>query len=355
MNIPWAIPDLREEDKQAAIDVLQSNWLSMGPVVKKFEKSLSEYLNIKYAVATNNGTSALDIAMKCLEIKQGDEVILPALIYFATGNVVLYNNGTPVFVDIDDTLNIDTSKIEEKITDKTKAIINIDFGGNVSDYTSLEKISNTYDIPLVVDGAHSLGSVFKDKKCCSHGLINTTSFHAAKILTTIEGGMTFTNNTEIYDKSIQIRNQGESAKYKHNYLGNNYRMTDLIAAIGLNQIQRLDKSIQIRRKKAEFYKENLQSVKFPKTLPNTVNCYLFFPILTDKRDQLYSYLQKEGIETRITFPLPLYDQPLFKNYKMDRCPNTEKISQTILSLPIYTKISSKEQEYIVRKINDFLK
>ena len=166
MNIHWAIPDLQEEDKQAAIDVLQSNWLSMGPVVKKFEESLSEYLNIKYAVATNNGTSSLDIALKCLDIKQGDEVILPALTYIATGNAVLYNNGTPIFVDIDDTLNIDPLKIEEKITDKTKAIINIDFGGNVCDYTSLEKISNTYDIPLVVDGAHSLGSVFKDKKFC---------------------------------------------------------------------------------------------------------------------------------------------------------------------------------------------
>jgi len=207
----------------------------------------------------------------------------------------------------------------------------------------------------VVDGAQSLGSVYNEKKCCSHGLINTTSFHAAKILTTIEGGMIFTNNTEIYDKSLQIRNQGESTKYIHNYLGNNYRMTDLIAALGLNQIPRIDITIQTRRKKAEFYKENLQNVKFPKTLPNTVNCYLFFPILTEKRDQLYAHLQKEGIETRITFPLPLYDQPIFKKYKTDRCPNTEKISQTILSLPIYSKISSKKQEYIVRTINDYLK
>jgi perosamine synthetase len=355
MNIPWAIPDLQDEDRQAAVDVLQSNWLSMGSVVKKFEKSLSTYLNIRYAIATNNGTSALDIALKCLDIKKGDEVIIPALTYIATGNGVLYNNATPIFVDIDETLNIDPLKIEEKITDKTKAIINIDFGGNANDYTLLEKISNTYDIPLVVDGAHSLGAAFKDKKCCSHGIINTTSFHAAKILTTIEGGMIFTNNTEIYEKSLQIRNQGESTKYIHNYLGNNYRMTDFIAAIGLNQVQRLDNTIKMRRKKAQFYIENLKNVKFPKTLPNTVNCYLFFPILTDKRDQLYTYLQKEGIETRITFPIPIYEQPIFKKYKTNRCINTEKTSQTILSLPIYTKISSEKQEYIVRKINDYLK
>lgn len=354
MNIPWAIPNLHEEDKQAAADVLNSDWLSMGPVVKKFENKLSKYLEIKYSVATNNGTSALDIAMKCLDIKKGDEVLLPALTYIATGNAVLYNNGTPIFVDIDDTLNIDPKHLEEKITDNTKAIITIDFGGNVCDYPSLQQISKKHNIPLVVDGAHSLGSMFKEKKCCSHGYINSTSFHAAKILTTIEGGMIFTNDKEIYERSIQIRNQGESSKFIHDYLGNNYRMTDLHAALGLKQVNRLEQTIQQRRTKAQYYIKHLQNINLPRARPNTRNCYEFFPILTTKRDQLLSYLQRKGVETRITFPLPLYDQPLFKRYKKGNCPNAEKTSQTILSLPIYTTISPREQEYIVRMINDFL-
>lgn len=355
MNIPWAKPNLLKEDEQEVAKVIDTGWLSMGPVVRKFENKLSNYLDIKYSVATNNGTSALDIALKCLNIKKGDEVILPALTYVSTGTAVIYNNGIPIFVDIDNTLNIDSKHIEEEITDNTKAIINIDFGGNVCDYSSLQKISKKYNIPLIVDGAQSLGSLYEGKKCCTQGYINTTSFHAAKLLTTIEGGMIFTNEKEIYEKSIKIRNQGESSKYKHDYLGNNYRMTDLHAALGLNQVDRLERTIQKRRKIAFYYRENLENIDLPKVRPNTKNCYVFFPILTKMRDKLQSTLKDKGIETRITFPLPLYNQPIFKKYKKDICPNVEKVSKEILSLPIYPKLSSQEQEYIVKMINDFLK
>jgi len=353
MKIPWAIPNIKKEDIDAVSKVLETGWFSMGARVKEFEEKMASYLKIKHAIGVNTGTAALDIAFKCLNIKKGDEVIIPALSYIATGNTVFYNNGTPVFVDIDDTLNIDTTLIEKKITDKTKAIVNIDLGGNVSNYSELTSISKDYDIPLIVDGAQSLGSRYKDTKCCTHGLINTTSFHIAKILTTVEGGMVFSNDDNINEKARIIRNQGESSKYIHNMLGNNYRMMDLIAALGCSQINRIDETLKERREKVDYYKENLKNVEYPKELANTYNSYFFFLILVDNRDKLNKYLNENGIGTRITYPLPLNEQPVFSEISNKIFPIAKKISQRIISLPIYNKITREEQDYIIEKINKF--
>ena len=353
MKIPWALPDIQKEDKDAVLKVLESGWLSMGEKVKEFEEKMASYLNIKYSIGANNGTSALDIAIKCLDIKKDDEIIVPALTYISTGNVVLYNNAKPVFVDIDETLNIDTKLIEEKITDKTKAIINIDLGGNVSNYPELMKISKKHDIPLIVDGAQSLGSKYENSKCCTHGLINTTSFHIAKILTTVEGGMVFTNNQELYEKARIIRNQGESSKYIHSQLGNNYRMMDLTVAIGLSQIKRIDEALEKRKKIADYYKKNLENVEYPRELQNTTNSYFFFLILVNNRDELNEYLNDNGIGTRIAYPMPINEQPVFKKYSDEILPVAKNISKKVISLPIYNKLSSEEQDYIIEKINNF--
>jgi perosamine synthetase len=353
MKIPWAIPNIQKDDIYAIQEVLKTGWLSMGKQVKTYEEKMVSYLNIKYAVGVNNGTSALDVSLKCLGIKQGDEVIIPALTYIATGNAVLYNNGKPVFVDIDDTLCIDTSQIEEKITDKTKAIINIDLGGNVSNYIELKRISEDFNIPLIVDGAQSLGSMYNRVKCCTHGLINTTSFHIAKILTTVEGGMIFTNDKDIYEMAKSIRNQGESSKYIHSVLGNNYRMTDITAAIGCSQIYRFDETLKKRKEKVIYYKENINNVEFPRELPNTYNCNFFFLILIDKRDKLNNYLNRNGIDTRITYPLPINEQPVFRKFSNEIFPMAKKTSERIISLPIYNKLTDDEQDYIIKKINKF--
>jgi len=353
MKIPWAVPNIQNEDTEAVKKVLRSGWLSMGREVKRFEDNMTSYLKIQFGVATNNGTSALDVALKCLGISKGDEVIIPALTYVATGNAVLYNNGTPVFVDVDDTLNIDTTSIEEKITERTKAIMNIDFGGNVSDYKELLRISKQYDIPLVVDGAQSLGSEHHGIKCCTHGLLNTTSFHAAKILTTIEGGMVFTKDKTMCVRAQAIRNQGDVSKFDHRYLGNNYRMTDLVAVIGNAQIPRIEETLTIRREKARYYQEGLQNVRFPNELPNTVNSHFLFLILTEKRDSLNAYLINNGIDTRITYPKPINEQPLFRNFSKETYPMAKKISQQIISLPLYNTITRNQQDYIIKKINTF--
>ncbi|MCX6666141.1 MAG: DegT/DnrJ/EryC1/StrS family aminotransferase [Euryarchaeota archaeon] len=353
MQIPWAIPNFQKEDKNALLRVIKSNWLSMGNEVKKFEERLSSYLRIKYSIAVNNGTAALDIALKCIGIKNGDEVIIPALTYIATGNAVLYNQGTPVFVDIDDTLNIDTSLIEEKITDKTKAIMNIDLGGNASNYNKLLEIAKRYDIPLVVDGAQSFGSEYYNVKCCSHGLINTTSFHAAKILTTVEGGMIFTNDKKMNMLARTIRNQGDVAKFDHQFLGNNYRMIDLLAAMGNSQMNRFEGTLRKRRKKVDYYRDYLKNVEYPRQLENTINSNFFFLILTKNRDRLNHHLNENGIDTRITYPLPINEQPLFRKYGKEVFPMAKKISERVISLPLHQSLTRTEQDYIIKKINKF--
>jgi perosamine synthetase len=353
MKIPWSIPNIQRKEIGAIKKVLDSGWFSMGAEVKKFEEKTSSYLNIHYAVAVNNGTSALDIALKSINLKKDSEVIIPALTYIATGNVVLYNNAKPIFVDIDDTLNIDTTKIEEKINNKTKAIINIDLGGNPSNYDELLKISKKYDISLIVDGAQSFGSKYHKTKCCTHGLINTTSFHAAKILTTIEGGMFFTNKLDFYKKAQAIRNQGEKTKYIHNYLGNNYRMIDLVAAFGNSQLDRFDDTLKQRKMKVNYYREGLKNVDYPKELQNTSSCYFFFLILVKNRDKLNKYLNKNGIDTRITYPLPINEQPIFRKYSKIVYSKAKEISKKVISLPIHYKLTIDQQDYIIKKINNF--
>lgn len=354
MRIPWAIPNFQQDDKKSVIRVLNSGWLTMGEEVKNFEKNVSSYLGIKYAIAVNSGTSALDIALKCLGIKRGDEVIIPALTYIATGNAVLYNQGTPVFVDVDETLNIDTSLIEEKITDRTKAILNIDLGGNVSNYSELQKISRKHNIPMIVDGAQSFGSEYQGVKCCTHGLLNTTSFHAAKIVTTVEGGMVFTNDRELFLKAQILRNQGDVSRFDHQYLGHNYRMVDLLAAMGNSQMARFEETLKARKEKVCYYKEHLKNVEYPTELENIVNCHFLFLILIDQRDALNAYLNKNGIETRITYPRPLNEQPLFKKYSTEIFQKAKEVSQRVISLPLYHGLGRKEQEYIIKIINSFV-
>jgi len=353
MKIPWSIPNFGKKDIESIKRVLNSGWLTMGDEVKKFEEKLSSYLNIEYAVGVNTGTAALDLALKCIEVKKDDEIIIPALTYIATGNAVLYNNATPVFVDIDDTLNIDISLIEEEINEKTKAIINIDLGGNVSNYSELIKISNKHGIPLIVDGAQSLGSEYHGTKCCTHGLINTTSFHAAKILTTVEGGMVFTDNKDLCLLAKSLRNQGEKSKYHHPFLGHNYRMTDIIAAMGNSQMNRFENTLKNRKRKSIYYKESLKNVEFPREVKNTYNSNFFFLILTEKRDKLNTYLNKNGIDTRITYPMPINEQAIFRKTSKKVFPIAKKTSEKIISIPIYDSLTQEQQDYITKKINGF--
>jgi len=304
IKIPWAKPELGEEELNEVIDSFKSNWLTMGPKVNKLEHEVSIFLEVPYAIAISNGTVALDLVLKAIGVEPGDEVIVPAMTYFATASSVSYQNAVPVFVDIEkETFNLDPDRIPEAITEKTKAIIFIDYGGNPSNYDAIAKVGQKYNIKVLQDGAQSLGAFYKGRPMGAQTETSTMSFHAAKVMTTIEGGMIFTHNESLKEDILSRRNQGESkgGKYIHITLGTNARMTDLTAGI-----------------------------------------------------VSYVLREKYGIDTRIAYPMPLYKQEVFASgklkYRKMECPIAEEVTSKILNLPIFPSMTDDMIEQVCRAI-----
>jgi len=321
INIPWAKPSFDDSELNEVIDSFSSNWLTMGPKVKKFEEKMARLLDVPYAIAVNNGTTALDIALKSIGIKPNDEIIVPAMTYFATASAVSYQYATPVFVDIDkESFNLDPKRIEEAISIKTKAILFIVYGGNPANFDKIKKISEKYNLTLLQDGAQSLGGVYKGKPMGAQAKISTMSFHMAKIITCVEGGMIFTHEKKLpsfLDKRINI-----AKKYD-----------ELFDQLDLNI-----KTISISRK-------------------NSINPYFLYPILIDNRDQVALYIKnKFGIDTRIAYSMPVYKQKLYSEegakYKKMDCPVAEFVTSQILNLPIFPDMNVDMIEKVVLSIKD---
>ena len=362
-KIPWAMPTIGKEELSEVIDSFEANWLTMGPKVLEFEKRMADLLNVPHAIAVSNGTVALDIALKTIGIKTGDEVIIPAMTYFATASAVNYQNAIPVFVDIErESFNLDPTKIEEGISNKTKAIIFIDYGGNPSNYDEIAKIGKKHGIPVVQDAAQSLGSIYRGNPMGAQTEISTMSFHMAKVMTCIEGGMIFTHNEKYKNEILSRRNHGEpiNGKYKHELLGTNARLTDLHAGIGLAQLIKLPYMLNERKRVARKYNELIYKsgidVKTVSTKNNgDSNAYFFYPILVKNRDYLAKILRdKHNIDTRIAYPMPVYKQQLYKSRKATfrkmKCPVAEQVTSEIINLPIFPGMTNKMIETVVDKI-----
>lgn len=360
MHIPWAMPYIGKEELDEVVDSIKSAWVTMGPKVKKLEEELSSYIGVKHAIAVSSGTAALDVALKVIDVQPGDEVIIPAMTYIATANAVLYQHAKPVLADIDPhTYNIDPEDVLRKITNKTKCIMPIDYGGQGADYDAIMEIAEEHHIHLVVDGAPSLGGEYKGRKLCSFGDIAITSFHAAKVMTTVEGGMVFTNDDELDRRSRIIRNQGEDPrrKYYHTLLGHNYRMTDLHAAIGLAQFRRLGDILKKRESLAEHYTKNLQEcadvITLPYVAPYNKHAWFLYPILVNNCDSTEEYLKSKGIDTRRSWPLPIHRQPIYGDvFHNVSYPVAEGVSPRILNLPMYYAMTQEEQDYVIKHLKD---
>jgi len=353
-QIPWAKLYVNNEEHENVNEVIKSNWWAMGPKVEEFENEVLDYLGVKHAVAVNNGTAALDVALKSVGIKPGDEVIVPAFTYIATANAVLYQNAIPVFADIDPTtFTIDPDDVKRKITEKTRCIIAVDYAGHAANYDQLRKISEKYNLYLVEDGAPGIGGSYKGNKLCKLGDISITSFHIAKILTSVEGGMVFTDNDDFAYKARMIRSQGEDPdkKYYHRVLGHNYRMSDIHATIGLAQFKRIEKILEWRSQAAKLYNNLLlrgcSDIKRPNVQNECRHAWFLFPVLVPKRDEVKEYLQENGITTNVSWPMPIYDQPTYKKYSNAACWVTEKVTKEVLCLPMYYKILESEQSRVV--------
>ena len=358
-KINWSEPTFSKLDRSNLFKTFDSGWVTMGSKVKIFEKLLAKHVGKKYAVAVTNGTVALELAYKAVNINAGDEVIVPAISYFSTISALSNLKAKPVFVDIEnETYNIDPSEIEKAITKKTKAIAYIDYGGNPAQFKKLKKISKKYNLTLVQDAAQTLGCFYKNKSLANVGDICTMSFHLAKIITSIEGGMIFTNNKKTYEKLKILRNIGEKKKYFHTEVGTNARMTDLTASIGISQFNELNNFLKKRKTIADLYFKQLSKNKLIKFIRPSrkyiKNSNFLFSILISNRDKVMKYLKRFGIDTRVAYPMPIFDQPAYKNnkklYRSLKCPKATEFSKKILNIPIYPKLKRVEIMYISKMI-----
>jgi len=360
MDIPWALPYIAEEEVEEVYECVESTWVTMGPRVERFEKELADFVGVDHAIAVNSGTAAIDVALKALGITPDDEVVLPAMTYIATANAVRYQHATPVLADIDaNTYNMDPEQAAENITEDTAALLPIDYGGQCADYDRFRDLADEHDLHLVADAAESLTAEQNGRRSGSLADISITSFHAAKLVTTVEGGMVFTDVDELAEQCRIIRSQGEDpeAKYHHLRLGHNYRMSDLHASVGIAQYDRIDDIIEKRGEIARYYNDHLEPLSDEIVLPSVADknehAWFLYSILTENRDEVQSYLDDNGVGTRVTWPLPVHDQPMYREeFRGESYPRSERFGDGVLSLPIYHGMTTDERKYVVERVHE---
>jgi dTDP-4-amino-4,6-dideoxygalactose transaminase len=356
-SIPWAKPAIDDAELNEVIACMKSGWLSNGPRVAKFEQLMAKRAGRAFGIAVNNGTAALELALMAINLAPGEEVIVPAFSYIATASTVIMQGATPIFCDVDSrNLCVDPASAADRITPQTRAILCTDYGGNPCDFAALVAVADQRGLPLILDGAQSIGTMFGGRPALSYGLISTVSFHAAKTMTTVEGGMVFTDDETLAKRMRVLRSQGEDPgrKYYHIELGHNFRMTELQAAIGLAQLGKLDSFLADRQKLAGQYRNEfgVMGLQMPSEVPGGQNSYFLFSVLLNNRDVVAERLKNRGIETRVCYPLPLYDQPILKRYKKIRCPVAEGACRGILNLPMFFGMTASQQRRIMDEVRE---
>jgi perosamine synthetase len=351
LHFPVAIPNLNGNEFKYLTDAFLSSWVSSsGEYLKKFEKEFSKYSDCKYGVACSNGTSAIHLALIALGIGGGDEVIVPDLAFAATINAVLHANATPVIVDIEEkSWCINYKEIEKAITAKTKAIIPVHIYGQPCDMDKIMKISKKYNLKVIEDCAEAHGAKFRNKKVGSFGDIGCYSFYGNKIITTGEGGMCVTNKLNLDKKMRLLRDHGMSKhkRYWHEIVGFNYRMTNLQAAIGLAQLERIDEIHKKKNKYEKIYRKFLPKkiFNFQKNLKSRKRVTWLACILINKKFNREKHIKKfinKGIDAR-NFFYPLSDMKIYKKYCKQKTPISHDVSKRGFNLPTYESLKSLEE------------
>lgn len=372
-NIPISLPVTGEEEWQALKDPIMSGWLTSGPKVRAFEEGFAKRHQVKHAVAVTSATTALHLALVALDIKAGDQVIVPAFTWVSTANVVLYLGATPVFCDIDPhTFNIDPQALQKKITAKTKAIMVVHLFGLCAHMDEIKAVAG--DIPLVEDGACAAGAAYKGIPAGGLGTMGCFSFHPRKSITTGEGGMITTNDDELGAKLQVLRNHGASIseEQRHqgpkpyilpdfNVLGYNYRMTDLQGAVGVVQLEKLDELIRERAHWAKYYQKELGGIswiKIPKYTPEYSHGWQSFVLLIDEekapksRNEIMEILQEKGISTRPgTHAVHMLDY-YAKRYSIQASdfPGAQIANNFSMSIPLHNRMEKEDFEYVVKSL-----
>lgn len=364
--IPYGKQTIDQDDIQAVVDVLKSDFLTTGPKIAEFEQTVADYVGAKYAVAISNGTSALHAACFAAGIGPGDEVITTPLTFAASANCVLYCGGTPVFADVDPkTYNIDPEDIRRKITDRTKAIIAVHLAGQPCDMDAIHSIAHEYGLIVIEDGAHALGSVYKGKKVGSLSDMTTFSFHPVKPITTGEGGMIVTDNEEFYKKMALFRSHGITRDdsmmtrndgpwfYQQFDLGYNYRITDIQCALGCSQMKKLDRFLARRKEIVARYNEafaDCDNIITPYQLSDTESGWHLYIVQVKNCDrrQVFEAMREKGIGVNVHY-IPVYMHPYYQEhgYENVHCASAEEIYSHIISLPLYPGLTSEQQDYVI--------
>jgi perosamine synthetase len=356
-------PEVTKEDIRSVNKALSKKWLSgNSPIIKEFEEKLAHFLDVKYVSTCSSGTAGLHLALLGLDIKDGDEVIMPSLSYIATANSVTYVGAKPVFVDVDErTWQLDTSKIEREITKKTKAIMPVHLYGGVPNLNEISKIANKYNLKIVHDSAEGLGSKFKNTHATNFKDISVVSFFPNKIMTTGEGGAVITNNKKVYKLIEKLKSQGlkNKTEYLHSHIGYNYRMNALSASLGASQINRINKNIQLKKKLYTDYKRELEPLgfTFQEFEDKSTSSYWLISALIPKnisKKNFKKFLYENKIETRNIF-YPLHKQPPYINNDQNGfLESSEKISKFGLSLPSSPTLTEPEFKKIIKTIKNYV-
>lgn len=358
-NLNLAYQEHKDSFDKAISDVINTSSFIMGKDVAILEKKLSDFTKVKHSISCSNGTDALLLAMMALEIKPGDEVITTPFTFIATAETIAFLGAKPVFVDIDEnTYNIDVTKIEGSITEKTKAIMPVSLYGQVSEMDEINRIASKYNLPVIEDGAQSFGASYKGKKSCNVSTIGTTSFFPAKPMGCFgDGGAVFTNNDDLAEKMISMRIHGQTKRYHHKYIGMGGRLDTLQAAVLNVKIDNYDNDI-LRRQKVAVYYTNLLKDKVITPFVEEYNTSVWaqYSIRVNNRDYIQEKLKEKGIPTAVHYPKPLHLQECFEylHYKLGDFPVSETVSNEIMSLPMNPYLTNEEQDYICKELINIL-
>ncbi|NYB27568.1 MAG: DegT/DnrJ/EryC1/StrS family aminotransferase [Methanobacteriaceae archaeon] len=352
--IPIAQPLISDEEIDEVVKVLKSGFIAQGPKVAEFEEKFAEYIGVEHAVATTSGTTALHLALLSLGIEKGDEVITTPFSFAATANSILFTGATPVFADINSqTYNINPQKIQEAITDKTKAIMPVHLYGQPANMGPIRKIAEEHNLWIIEDAAQAHGAQYQDQMVGSLGDMACFSFYPTKNMTTGEGGMITTDSDELADVARMLRSHGEGERYNHTILGYNFRMTDIAAAIGLVQLKRLDHFTKSRIENAEYLTTHINTIEGitpPFVLDKVKHVFHQYTVRVEngKRDDVKDFLTGLGIGTGVHYPKTIYDQKLYQDLGIGgNCPQAEKAASQVLSLPVHPGLSTEDLTEIV--------
>lgn len=367
--IPYGRQQIDSDDIESVLTTLRSNWLTTGPMVESFEAALALAAGVKHAVVVCNGTAALHAAMHALDIGAGDEVIVPPMTFAATANAVLYQGGTPVFADVEaETLLIDPKAVEARITPRTKAIVAVDYAGQPCDYDALRKLADRHNLRLVTDACHSLGCAWKDRPCGSQADLTVFSFHPVKPITTGEGGGIVTDDEDLARRMRTFRNHGitsdhgQRAKsgswhYEMVELGFNYRLTDLQCALGLTQLNKLQRFIDSRRQLAALYDAAFARDAAIRPLGVRLEArhgYHLYVVRVAERDRIFRHLREAGIGANVHY-IPVHYHPYYRQRfgtGEGLCPIAEAAYAEILSLPIFPGLTVEDQTRVIDTLRE---